>query len=280
MSRTLRRPVGMRLAWLLCVAMTGGFVTALIAITGDLGSLWPLYFVPLMIASVVFHVPGAAIVTAATASTLLVLAYATRGAFAIPRDMVVGAVVFAGTGLITGLQSSRAARRQTELLDEEGSDPRTAVYCLDHFLPLFATEIRRSQRYGQTCSVLVLSIDEFAQVVRMYGRPKTDLMLDRLSRIIRLSTRDGDIVGRIGEARFAVVAVGADVAEARMLGGRLHAEVAGIAFEGDALDPVVHLSVTVSSVTCPTEASDAEQALALATRATEQPRPRALEVAS
>ena len=66
-------------------------------------------------------------------------------------------------------------------------------------------EIERSRRYGAPVSVVLTDIDEFRLLNDELGRAAGDRALEELARILKLSTRTTDTVGRYGGEEFALI---------------------------------------------------------------------------
>lgn len=66
-------------------------------------------------------------------------------------------------------------------------------------------EMERSRRYGAPVSLVLLDIDGFRLLNDKLGRAAGDRALEELARILKLSTRTTDTVGRYGGEEFALV---------------------------------------------------------------------------
>lgn len=66
-------------------------------------------------------------------------------------------------------------------------------------------EMERSRRYGAPVSLVLLNIDGFRLLNDKLGRAAGDRALEELARILKLSTRTTDTVGRYGGEEFALV---------------------------------------------------------------------------
>ena len=66
-------------------------------------------------------------------------------------------------------------------------------------------EMERSRRYGAPVSLVLLNIDGFRLLNDKLGRAAGDRVLEELARILKLSTRTTDTVGRYGGEEFALV---------------------------------------------------------------------------
>ena len=66
-------------------------------------------------------------------------------------------------------------------------------------------ELERSRRYGAPVSLVLVDIDEFRLLNDKLGRAAGDRALEELARILKLSTRATDTVGRHGGEEFALI---------------------------------------------------------------------------
>jgi diguanylate cyclase (GGDEF)-like protein len=264
MSDSHRRPTSIHLAALVLVGLTGGFVTALILVTGELVTLWPLYIVPIVIAALTYYV-GGAVLAAAICAALLVLMHYNMGptTFFLP-ELIVGMAAFTISGVVIGLQAHRSKRHGTVLEETSILDPVTGLYKRAHLDKRLQEELRRSERYGLNCSVVLVEIECFDAFKQQFGSYKAELLLEHLGDILRVSVRDHDIVARYGEISFAIVLPFADAEQAESVATRLRDIVADTEFEGDVLEPATHCTVRTAHAAYPGDACERVPLLALA----------------
>ncbi len=274
-----RRRFGFHLAWLLSVAVTGAFVTALIITTRDLQALWPLYIVPIVIAAITYHVAGALVTSAIVTAAIALLVYAGGFAATPALDIVAGMTAFVVTGVVIGVQTHRY-EEQRELAERDSvHDPLTGTFMLAHFESLLHTETRRCERYGQRLAFALIEVADFEAFARKFGRPKADLLLGRVAAVMRLTLRDTDSIGRFGPSMFAVMLTQADPETAVSILARVTTALEMAEFEGDALEPVTHCRVIVGAAYCPDDAATPESLVAHALsrlggeRTSQQPAP-------
>lgn len=66
-------------------------------------------------------------------------------------------------------------------------------------------ELKRGQRHGDNVTTLLVGLNNFQAFKKRFGREMADRLLVFTSLIIRESTRESDLVGRMGEATFGLV---------------------------------------------------------------------------
>ncbi len=85
-------------------------------------------------------------------------------------------------------------------------DELTGLYNRRCFERILETELRRSARYKQPCSLVIFDIDDFKQINDTYGHTQGDEVLKELAELVNTSLRDGiDTAARIGGEEFAVI---------------------------------------------------------------------------
>ncbi|GAB4282062.1 MAG: hypothetical protein Kow0067_01950 [Coriobacteriia bacterium] len=238
----------------LLVVLTGTFVTVLVVLTGDMQAYWPLYLVPIVIASLAYHV-GGAVITSAIAVALLALLMPAAGLAqeAFPQ-LAVGMLTFVLSGAVIGSQARRQRRHSLELEQTSIRDRLTGLYKGEYFHTRLSEELKRSDRYGVAVSVVLVSVADFDGFKERYGRYKAELLLDHLADVLRIAVRDTDIVARYTETSFAVILPFSGEREARLVAGRIEAAAAEAEFEGDVLEPAAHIRVTTAHASYPDEA--------------------------
>ena len=82
------------------------------------------------------------------------------------------------------------------------TDPLTGIYNRRKMLDMLKTEIKRSQRYGNTFSVIMFDVDDFKNINDQYGHQVGDEVLVNLSKIAMAEARDTDLLSRWGGEEF------------------------------------------------------------------------------
>lgn len=112
-----------------------------------------------------------------------------------------------------------------ELAEKAITDGATGLLNKAHMDARGAEELARARRYDVPLSLLMLDIDHFKKVNDTYGHPQGDVVLRELAKVLRLSTRAVDIVGRYGGEEFLIILPQTDAAGARTLANRLRLAV-------------------------------------------------------
>jgi len=85
------------------------------------------------------------------------------------------------------------------------TDSLTQLYNRNRIDESLTQEVIRYERYKSVFSVILLDIDHFKQVNDNYGHPVGDQVLVDVSRLLKLYSREVDIVGRWGGEEFLIV---------------------------------------------------------------------------
>ncbi len=93
-------------------------------------------------------------------------------------------------------------------------------------------ELIRARRYGVELSIAVMDIDHFKRVNDTHGHATGDLVLESLARILRQSTRDADLVARMGGEEFVVVCRHTGLDDCRMVAEKIRAAIESHGFSG------------------------------------------------
>ena len=264
MAEARERPAGIHLSRLLLVSIATAFVTALIAVTGQLQTLWPLYVVPILIGAFAYHVAGAVITAAISAALLAVLVFEGEFESSVVPELVIGMTAFTLCGVVIGVLASRSQRHGEQLEEASILDPLTGVYKLQYLQARLTQELARSERYDLSCTLALVRADGFDAFGERFGHYKADLVLEHLADILRVTVRTIDIVARHGPATFGVVLPATDIAGAEALADRIRAAVIKAEFEGDVLEPAVHVAASTATATYPDEAAHCSELMALA----------------
>lgn len=85
------------------------------------------------------------------------------------------------------------------------TDPLTNIFNRRKMLDMLTTEIKRSQRYGNTFSVIMFDVDDFKTVNDKFGHQVGDKVLIKLSQIASAEARDTDSLSRWGGEEFLLL---------------------------------------------------------------------------
>jgi diguanylate cyclase (GGDEF)-like protein len=111
------------------------------------------------------------------------------------------------------LQEKLAATHASlELL--EVTDELTGAYKRRRAEQELEREVDRARRYGRPLSLVLLDIDEVRKLNDDQGREAGDRVIAEVGRVLRLSTRATDTVGRWGGEAFAIVLPETDTEQA------------------------------------------------------------------
>lgn len=145
---------------------------------------------------------------------------------------------------IAQIEDITERRQMLEQLDRQANeDYLTGLYNRRYFMERGQQELAREQRFGDTLSLLMLDIDHFKSINDTHGHKAGDIVLQKLSEIMRETLRTFDLIGRLGGEEFAIMLPETDLQKACEVAERLRAQVAGT---GVVLEAGLPLHFTVS----------------------------------
>jgi diguanylate cyclase (GGDEF)-like protein len=114
--------------------------------------------------------------------------------------------------IVQRAQARLEHRRQEHLHDRRGLDPLTGLPNRAEALWWLTTRLKRATTRDHRLAVMVLDLDEFAEVNAIYGRAAGDHVLQVTAARLQAELRTGDIVCRSGNDTFLLImdAVGPD----------------------------------------------------------------------
>ena len=110
------------------------------------------------------------------------------------------------------------------------TDRLTGLYNRTKLDEVFANELARAERYGESVAVIMADIDKFKLVNDTYGHQVGDSVLSEFATIVRNLVRDMDTPGRWGGEEFLVICSHVDLNGAHALAERIRAAVAEHSF--------------------------------------------------
>jgi diguanylate cyclase (GGDEF)-like protein len=149
-------------------------------------------------------------------------------------------------------------------------EPLTGLYGNRHFRHRLAGELAAVQRHGRPISLLLLDVDDFRRVNEAHGHAAGDEALKMIAHVMQGAVRREDVLARLGDEDFAVLARETTLAGGRALGERMRKAVerSRLSYQGIELALTVSVGVvTVASVATFVPGRTEELALEAARRA-------------
>lgn len=92
-----------------------------------------------------------------------------------------------------------------ELREKSFIDPLTKLYNRLYFFEALNNEFRTATRFNKTLTVAMLDLDHFKRINDELGHPVGDSVLMELSKLLKESFRDSDVVARYGGEEFIIL---------------------------------------------------------------------------
>ncbi len=104
------------------------------------------------------------------------------------------------------VQRTKELKEATDQLEElERTDTLTDIHNRYSIMKILDVEVDRAKRYGYPLSIFMYDIDHFKRVNDTHGYRVGDDILYNLTKVVKDSLRDIDIVGRYGGEEFLVI---------------------------------------------------------------------------
>jgi diguanylate cyclase (GGDEF)-like protein len=138
------------------------------------------------------------------------------------------------------------ARHHQDIVSLSIIDDMTGIHNHRHFVDTLRNEMKRSLRYQQPLSLLLMDVDHFKRVNDTHGHLVGDDILRGLAQRLKDSVRTIDVVARYGGEEFVVMAPQTDLRQAETFADRLRRSIADRTFQSDGKELVVSVSIGVS----------------------------------
>lgn len=112
-----------------------------------------------------------------------------------------------------------------EMYRRDITDFLTEVYNKSFFSQTLEKEVLRANRYRRNLSIMVIDLDEFGKVNKLYGQLAGDAVLKQAAACMKSGIRATDILGRVGGEEFAVLFPETDLLGAMDLAERLRTKL-------------------------------------------------------
>ncbi len=155
-----------------------------------------------------------------------------------------------------GAEALGRIRAHGELERLATTDPLTGLRNRRVFFERLEEEVRRTRRYEQGVSVLLLDVDHFKKINDTFGHPAGDAVLEALARSVETFARETDLVARYGGEEMAVLLPNTTEAGARALAERLREGVEKLEVPWEDKSIPVRVSVGVACLEGEREPAD------------------------
>jgi diguanylate cyclase (GGDEF)-like protein len=134
------------------------------------------------------------------------------------------------------------------------TDGMTGLHNYRFFRLRLKEEIARARRENSPVSLSIIDVDHFKNYNDKLGHPAGDEVLRKISRILKSSVRDNDIVARYGGEEFAMILPGTDEIGAYSLAERMRHKVEDTNFNKQEIQPEGKLTISAGIATYPEDA--------------------------
>jgi diguanylate cyclase (GGDEF)-like protein len=124
------------------------------------------------------------------------------------------------------------------------TDGLTGLFNHRHFWNILNTELTRVNLYQGDLALLLIDIDDFKRVNDQFGHAVGDLLLQSISRVMKETVRETDIVARYGGEEFAILLPDTDKRGVENVSEKLRGNVESMRFKVPETD--ITISVTIS----------------------------------
>jgi diguanylate cyclase (GGDEF)-like protein len=146
------------------------------------------------------------------------------------------------------------------------TDDLTGLYNYRYLQKVLDLEIRRSERYNLSFSLVFIDLDCFKIVNDTRGHLIGSDVLRECGNLLRMCVRDVDILFRYGGDEFTVLLVEATAQGAAVVAERMRSTIEDFHFQQETGEPL-RLTATIGYATYPENASDKKTILEMADRA-------------
>ena len=146
------------------------------------------------------------------------------------------------------------------------TDDLTGLYNYRYLQKVLDLEIRRSERYKLSFSLIFIDLDRFKIVNDTRGHLTGSDVLRECAELLRHCVRDVDILFRYGGDEFTILLIESSKQNSAVVAERIRATIENFPFQQDSGNPL-HLTATIGYANYPENATDKKSILEMADRA-------------
>jgi diguanylate cyclase (GGDEF)-like protein len=172
-------------------------------------------------------------------------------------------------GIVTNMLSVALhnAHNFDQIKEMSYTDDMTGLHNYRFFSMRLKEEVARAARNNSNLALLILDVDFFKNYNDTLGHPAGDEILRQLSRILKSSLRDNDIVARYGGEEFAIILPSTDDKGAQVLADRIRQKVEDHKFPHQEIQPNGTLTISIGIALYPENAVKKNDIVVAADRA-------------
>ncbi|MCX7747891.1 MAG: diguanylate cyclase [Clostridia bacterium] len=156
-------------------------------------------------------------------------------------------------------EKNRELTEKNEILQQIAiTDGLTGLYNKSYIISRASNEILRASRFKEMISFIMIDIDHFKKINDTYGHLTGDLVLKEVSKQLKNSVRDIDILARYGGEEFLVICPNTDTKGAKVLAERIRRNVERISLKLNSDSINITASIGVKNAV-PTQPAKPEQ---------------------
>jgi RNA polymerase sigma-B factor len=159
--------------------------------------------------------------------------------------------------------ASRRSDKTAEELESAAVDSATGLYTAEYISERLQEEVSRASRAHSELAFAILAVDDFEEFRGRYGLMRTEDVLDGITQIIRDTVRKCDIIGRLGDAEFALI-MPYTGQQGRKVCARVCKALAQTTFETTRNAPTAQFEVHSGCSVYPSDARSARKLISLA----------------
>lgn len=129
------------------------------------------------------------------------------------------------------------------------------------FKTALQTEVLRSTKYQRPLALLMIDVDDFKHYNDLHGHPQGDVLLKRLSDLVKDNFQATDIVARYGGEEFAVLMLETTKKQAIDIAEKLRHMIEWLKFPKEETQPGKKLTVSIGVSGCPEDGGSPEEVL-------------------
>lgn len=231
--------------------------------TNNIILFWPLFFIPILLASLYFDVMGAILTSIVAVVFLVPYAYVNQNIIIdnitfsqLFAEIIIGLLIMTAAGVTVGWYSRILSGQKVTTADMSLIDTQTGLHNYGYFIDRISEEKKRADRFGSKLTFMLIGVDAKDRASKKSSTSAYFESLKKFAFLLEREIRAIDIVARYSKDDFAVLLPNTGLVAANEIADRIVESFKKFSSNQKDLSSNLSLSLNIGIASYPEHAND------------------------